>query len=155
MIYDWTGTATFTRNGAGRTGGGCVFELTSGSATVTVSGSQNGSGCEQTGTSTLGNVQQSPWTVIGSKAPYTYDFIVSFQATPPQATNVNCSDASRNGTSASLGSMPSPALQSGDLFSLTKTTNDLFRQVRSASASTFLDPGQTESWTWSMTGRAS
>lgn len=155
VIYDWTGTATFRRADpdAGRPGG--VFQLTSGQATVTVSGSLIGSGCSQTGTSTIGLFGQSPWTVTGAEAPFSYQIIAPFLPDVPQATNVNCSDRSQNGTPAGLGSMPATALQSGDIAAgaaptgLVKTTNDLYSYTGSASVS---DPDTPASWTWSFTG---
>jgi hypothetical protein len=114
-----------------------------------------GSGCSQTGTTTIGLFGQSPWTVTGAEAPFSYQIIAPFQPDPPQATNGSCSDRSQNGTPAGLGSMPAPALQSGDIAAgaaptgLVKTTTDLYAYTGSASAS---DPDQAASWTWSFTG---
>jgi hypothetical protein len=159
LIYDWTGRATFTRVdlGTGTAGPGGVFQLTSGQATVTISGSENGSGCQQTGTTTIGLFGQSPWTVTGSDAPFSYQVVAPFASDPPQATNINCSNPQQNGTPAGLGSMPVAALQSGDiagganLAGLVKTTNDLYTYSGSASA-TGPDSGETTTWTWSFTG---
>jgi hypothetical protein len=151
VSYDWTGKATFKRVDIGVVGPAAVFQLASGQATVTVSGSETGSGCEQTGTSTIGLFEKSPWTVMGTEAPFSYDFVTSFLPDPPQATNINCSEASQNGTPAGLGSMPTTALQSGDITSLVKTTTDLYTYSGSAS-DTGPSAGQTESWTWSFTG---
>src|SRR6185312_4119799 len=102
VIYDWEGTATFRRVDLGGpfAGPGGVFQLVSGQATVTVSGSENGSGCDQTGVSTIGLFGQSPFTVSGAAAPYSYQLIVAFLPDPPQATNVNCSSAGEDGTPA-------------------------------------------------------
>jgi len=83
-----------------------VFQLVSGQATVTVSGSLDGSGCSQTGTTTIGLFDQSPWTVRSSDPTYTYSMVVAFQPDRPQATNTNCSDPNNNGRDAGLGSMP-------------------------------------------------
>ena len=159
VIYDWTGTATFRRIDAGTPvpGPGGVFELTSGEATVTVSGSETGSGCQQRGTSRIGLFGQSPWTVFGTAAPFSYDFTVPFLPDPPEATNFNCSTPGEDGTPAGLGSMPTPALQSGDVArlddptGLIRKTDDLYRYSGSASTT---GPGsdQSESWTWSFTG---
>jgi hypothetical protein len=157
VVYDWTGTATFRRVDVDTGGPGGVFQLASGQATVTVSGSLIGGGCSQTGTSSIGLFGQSPWTVTGAEAPFSYQIVAPFLPDTPQATNVNCSDRSQNGTPAGLGSMPVPALQSGDIAAgaaptgLVKTTNDLYAYTGSASASS---PGsdQTVSWTWSFTG---
>ena len=157
VIFDWTGTATFARTDTGTDvpGPGGIFQLTSGQATVTVSGSQFGSGCDQTGTSTIGLFSQSPWTVTGTEAPFSYQIIAPFMPDVPQATNVNCADPNQNGTDAGIGSMPVPALQSGDiadganLNGLVKTTTDLLAYSGSASATS---GGESQSWTWSMTG---
>ncbi len=159
VVYDWTGSATFARVdlGTAAAGPGGVFQLASGQATVTVSGGETGSGCQQRGVSTIGLFGQAPWTVTGAAAPFSYQVIVPFLATPPQATNFDCSDASQNGTPAGLGSMPTTALQSGDvaggadLTGLVKTTGDLYAYAGSASA-TGPSAGQEESWTWSFTG---
>ena len=160
VIYDWTGSATFTRVDLGTpaAGPGGVFQLTAGQATVTVSGAETGSGCSQRGVSTIGLFGQAPWTVTGTDAPFSYQIIVPFLATPLQATNFACSDATQNGTAAGLGSMPTTALQSGDIAGganptgLVKTTGDLYAYSGSASA-TGPSAGQTESWTWSFTGQ--
>lgn len=158
VIYDWTGTATFTRIDLGvDMGPGGVFQLTSGQATVTVSGSEDGSGCDQTGTTTIGLFNQSPFSVLDTPPPFSYDVIVGFAPDSPQATNVNCSDPNQNGTPAGLGSMPVAALQSGsedggsNPNGILQMTNDLRTYSGSASDS---GPGsdQTESWTWSLTG---
>lgn len=157
VVYDWTGTATFTRTDTGTDipGPGGVFQLTSGQATVTVSGSLIGSGCDQTGTSTIGLFPNSPWTVTGLEAPFSYQVVAPFKPDVPKATNTNCADPNQNGKDAGLGSMPGAALQSGDIAGganpqgLVKTTTDLLAYSGSATADRF---GESESWTWSMTG---
>lgn len=159
VIYDWRGTATFRRIDVGvpLPGPGGVFEIASGQATVTVSGAETGSGCEQRGTSDIELFGQSPWTVFGTGAPFTYDFVVAFLPDPPQAINFNCSDANQNGTPAGLGSMPTTALQSGDIHdphdptTIERTTDDLYRYDGSAST-TGPSAGQSENWDWSFTG---
>jgi hypothetical protein len=157
VIYDWSGSATFTRIDLGTIGAGGVFQLTSGQATVTVSGSEDGSGCDQTGQSTIPVVDQSPWTVFGNAPSYSYDFIVGFLSNPPQATNIHCSDPNNNNKPAGLGSMPDAALQSGDdaggsnRNGLVKTTSDLYSYVGSATVNG-PDSGDSASWTWSFTG---
>jgi hypothetical protein len=158
VVYDWTGTATFTKTDTGTDvpGPGGVFQLTSGQATVTVSGSLIGSGCDQTGTSTIGLFPQSPWTVTGTESPFSYQVIAPFMPDVPKATNMNCSDSNQNGTDAGLGSMPVPALQSGDIAGganpngLVQTTTDLYSYSGGASAH---DGGESQNWTWSMTGQ--
>jgi hypothetical protein len=157
VVYDWTGTATFTKTDTGTDvpGPGGVFQLSSGQATVTVSGSQIGSGCDQTGTTTIGLFDKSPWTVTGLEKPFSYQVIAPFKPDPPNATNINCSDPNRNGSDAGLGSMPGAALQSGDiaeganLYGLVKTTDDLYKYEGSATSNR---AGESENWTWSMTG---
>ena len=157
VVYDWTGTATFTKTDTGNDvpGPGGVFQLTSGQATVTVSGSLLGSGCDQTGTTTIALFPGSPWTVTGMEKPFSYQVVAPFKSDPPKATNTNCSQPNNNGTDAGLGSMPGAALQSGDIAQganptgLVKTTDDLFRYDGGATSDRF---GETESWTWSMTG---
>jgi len=159
VTYDWSGTATFARVDLGTPvpGPGGVFQLVSGQATVTISGSETGSGCEQRGTSDIGLFGQSPWTVLGTAAPFTYDFTVPFLPDPPQATNFDCSTPGQDGTPAGLGSMPAAALQSGDVAGgadpagLERTTDDLTRYDGSA-ATDGPDPGESASWTWSFTG---
>lgn len=153
LSYDWTGTATFTRTplGAGVTGATWVFQLASGQATVTVSGSQIGSSCQQTGTSTIGLFPKSPWTVAGTAAPFSYQVNAAFLPDPPQATNTSCADPKQNGTPAGLGSMSPAALQSGDNGTLGKTTDDFYTYSGSADATGPAD-GQTVHWTWSFTG---
>jgi hypothetical protein len=157
VVYDWTGTATFTKTDTGNDvpGPGGVFQLTSGQATVTVSGSQTGSGCDQTGTTTIGLFPGSPWTVTGLEKPFSYQIVAPFNPDRPKAIDVNCSDPNRNGGDAGLGSMPGAALQSGDIaeganiYGLVKTTDDLYKYEGSATSTR---AGEPESWTWSMTG---
>jgi hypothetical protein len=154
VIYDWTGSATFQRIDLGTSTPGVIglFQLTSGQATVKVSGSELGLGCDLTGTSTIGVIGKSPWTVGGMQSPFSYQIELGFLPDPPQATRMNCMEA---GTSAGLGSMPVSALQSGDNTGnpagLTKTTDDLYTYAGSATADG-PDPGETVSWTWSFTG---
>ena len=157
VVYDWTGTATFTKTDTGTDvpGPGGVFQLTSGQATVTVSGSQIGSGCDQTGTTTIALFPGSPWTVTGMEKPFSYQVVAPFKSDPPKATDTNCSDPNNNGKDAGLGSMPGAALQSGDIAQgadptgLLKMTDDLYKYEGSATSDRF---GESESWTWSMTG---
>lgn len=150
MIYDPTGTATFARNLAAAAAG--IFQLTSGQATVTVSGSQTGSGCDQTGTSTIGLFGRSPFTVLGRTVPFSHDFIVGLLSNPPQATNVNRSDPQWDGTGAGPGSMPTSAPQSGSIANgsnpngLLQTTHDL-RTSSGNGSDTGPGSEQTENWT--------
>jgi hypothetical protein len=150
VIYDWTGTATFEHvDTAPEAAPGGIFQLVSGQATVTVSGSLDGSGCSQTGTTTIGLFDQSPWTVRPSDPTYTYSMVVAFQPDRPKATNTNCSDPNNNGSDAGLGSMPVAALQSGSNASnLSQTTTDLLAYSGSATSSD--EP--PANWTWSFTG---
>jgi hypothetical protein len=154
VIYNWTGTATFKRVDAGTPipGPGGLFQLVSGQATVAVSGSEIGSGCDQTGTSTIGLFAQSPWSVGGNDSPFTYSIVAPFNPDPPQATNVDCSNPQQNGTPAGLGSMAPAALQSGDTGSLQQTTNDLYTYSGSANAPG-PDPETITTWSWSFTGQ--
>src|SRR6185312_14720596 len=158
VVYDWDGTATFARIDVGPVPGpGGLFQLVSGDATVTVSGSETGSACQQRGTSDIGIFGQSPFTVDGTAAPFSYQVIVGFLPTPPQAINFNCSDRAENGTAAGLGSMPTAALQSGDdaggtnPTGLVRTTDDLYGYDGSAST-TGPDDGESASWSWSLAG---
>jgi hypothetical protein len=158
VIYDWTGSATFQRIDIGTSTPGVIglFQLTSGQATVTVSGSEIGTGCDLSGTpSTIGVIGKSPVTVSGMQSPFSYQIDVGFMPDPPQATYINCSGSGLEGTPAGLGSMPVNALQSGDNTGnpdgLTKTTDDLYTYSGSATADGS-DPGETVSWNWSFTG---
>ncbi|HEV7493933.1 hypothetical protein [Baekduia sp.] len=161
VIYDWQGTATFTRvpSGADGAGPGGIFQLTSGQATVTISGSEVGTGCDQVGTSTISLQTNSVWTVNNAAAPFLYQIVAPFSPDPPQATNVNCDHPETNGTPAGLGSMPATALQSGDvaagaaLTGLIKTTDDLLAYDGSASIAG-PESDESASWTWSFKGAA-
>ncbi len=161
VIYDWQGTATFTRvpSGADGAGPGGIFQLTSGQATVTVSGSEIGTGCDQVGTSTITLQTNSVWTVSNAAAPFIYQIVAPFSPDPPQATNINCDQPETNGSPAGLGSMPATAFQSGDVAGgaavtgLVKTTDDLLAYDGSAST-TGPDPDESASWTWSFKGAA-
>jgi hypothetical protein len=156
VIYDWTGSATFQRLpvAASFAGPGGVLGLTAGQATVTVSGT-DGTGCSLTGTSTIGLIVQSPWTVTGSAQPFSYQIVAPFLPDVPQATRVHCSDPLLEGTPAGLGSIGATALQSGDiaaganLTGLVRTTDDVLTYTGSATADGPLDD-ETAAWTWSF-----
>jgi hypothetical protein len=158
VVYDWTGSATFQRpaTAASFAGPGGVLGLTSGQATVTVSGA-DGTGCSLTGTSTIGLLPQSPWTVTGSDKPFSYQIVAPFTADVPQATRVHCSDPLLEGTPAGLGSIGPTALQSGDIASganvtgLVRTTDDVLTYAGSATSDGPLDDEST-TWTWSFKG---
>lgn len=151
VVYDWTGTATFTRTASDADfgGPGGIFLLTAGQAKVTVSGTDGE--CTLSGTSTIGLFGQSPWTLTGSAAPFSYQIVAPFLPDPPQATRSACSNPADDGGAAGLGSMFGSALQSGDITDLVRTTTDPTNYVGSAHADGPA-PDQAQSWTWSFTG---
>ena len=147
----WSGTATFQRadSGAGTAGS---FQLATGQATVTASGT-DASGCNVSGSTTVTLQTNSAWGVEGDKKPYTYQIVASFE--PPDTVPVTLSacPGGRGRPQHGRESRSAPAIQSGDLVSgLDKTSADGLTYTGSASASFGLDPGESESWTWSMTG---
>lgn len=141
-------------------GPGAVLQLTTGQAAVTVSGT-DGSGCSLTGTTTIGLVAQSPWTVTGSDRPFSYQIVAPFLPDVPQATRVRCADPDLEGTPAGLGGVGPAALQSGSVTAadvaaghtsgLARTTDDVLSYIGSATADGPLD-GETTARTWSFTG---
>ncbi len=121
---------------------------------MTVSGT-DASGCSVSGSATVTLQTNSVWGVQGDKKPYTYQIVASFGSPGSiPVTLSGCPDSGADGPSTVP--IQAPAIQSGDLLGgLDKTSADGLTYTGSASASFGLDPGESESWTWSMTGTIS
>jgi hypothetical protein len=78
VSFDWSGTATFTLVLAAT--GGNIFTLTSGHATVTVSGTGL-DGCTHSGTEAIPLAAQGVMIVVGTVKPYKYGFIAPWDNT--------------------------------------------------------------------------
>ena len=149
----WSGTATFQRadDGAGIAG---AFQLTSGQATVTVSGT-DAAGCSVSGSATVTLQTNSVWGVQGDKKPYTYQIVASFGSPgsiPGDAVRLS---GFRRGRPQHVAIRHPPfrvATFSADSTRPppTDSPTPAAPVLRSPS-----DPGESESWTWSMTGTIS
>jgi hypothetical protein len=78
ISYDWSGTATFSRISSQV--GGSIFTLSSGQATVNVSGT-GPDGCTHSGTEVIPLAAQGVMTVLGTSKPYKYDFTAPWDNT--------------------------------------------------------------------------
>lgn len=78
ISYDWSGSVTFSRV-SGQVGGS-IFTLSSGQATVNVSGT-GPDGCSHSGTELIPLAAQGVMTVLGTSKPYKYDFTAPWDNT--------------------------------------------------------------------------
>ncbi len=87
VVFDWSGVATFARREAAP--GGVIFVLTSGQATITVSGASV-DGCVHSGTEEIPLAPQGAFTLNGTSAPYQYQMIAPWTNTVHGAVSLSC-----------------------------------------------------------------
>jgi hypothetical protein len=153
VIYEWSGTATFTRMST-ETGAG-IFTLTSGQATVTVSGT-GVDGCTHAGTEEIQLAQQGFLTVSGTGKPYQYQIVAPWSNTVLSGeVGITCPEA----VTFTESEIPaSSAIQSGEValganpMGLIKTSPDGLTFDDSASENDVVVG--SASWTWSLKGSA-
>jgi hypothetical protein len=77
--------------------------------------------------------------------------LAEFDPTPPEATLSQCNPASRNGTSAGLGSIGPPASVTGDVGALEQLSDNAYSYVGTSNVPNWT-PGTSGNWTWNFTG---
>jgi hypothetical protein len=146
VVFDWSGTATFTRSHT--EAGGSVFMLTAGTATVSVSG---GIGCTYAGTEQIPLSPLGFFTLMGTGNPVQYQIESPFDNTyAGGGVTETCGM-----TSFDVTKIPgAPAIQSGAAFppgGTVRTSTDGATFADSAGESVL----NTANWTWSLKGEAS
>jgi hypothetical protein len=149
IVYDWTGTVTFTRS-ADAPG---LFVTSAGQTTVTVSGT-TGDGCTYSGTDQVPLALAVGLFTILAEPGHHYQIVAPFSGIGVEAT-ATCPNPGASGPTG-LGGMAPTGLQSGDtdlgsnLQGLIQTSSDGIHFDGSASEDDVVVG--TADWTWSLTG---
>ena len=152
VVFEWSGTVTFTRGESSP--GGTIFNLTEGQASVSVSGADPAA-CTHSGTEEVQLVPQiGVFTLTGTTKPFQYQIIAPWNS--KVQSGIVTVDCGKSGTFTQTEVPAAPAIQSGD-YALGGDPTALLKT--SADGSTFADSVSAVdpvygpvSWAWSLKG---